>query len=124
MIARRLLRVLAAGAVTMAVCSSSARAEHRASRATYDAIDKVLRPSARTIDDHLASVEVSSKGPYALALERGGQGYRALMKYRSGRWRAVADVSDATGLRCDVAPAAVFSDLHLLRYVSSHRCFG
>jgi hypothetical protein len=110
--------------LTLFVCVGTAAAEHRASRSTFNAVNRLLTPSARTLDDHLASVEVSSFGPYALALERGGQGYRELLKHKRGHWHNVAVVSESTGLQCSVAPQAVIKDLHLLRYAPGHRCYG
>lgn len=102
---------------------ASAGAEHAASRATFRKIDRKLRPSARTLHDHLASVELSDQGPYALAHEVGGQGYRLLLRRgRHGRWRLVADVTEATDFPCGAAPRAVVRDLHVLRYVPRHRC--
>jgi hypothetical protein len=118
------LLVFSMASLTLSVCVGTAVAEHRASRATFNAIDRLLTPSARTLDDHLASVEVNSFGPYALALESGGQGYRELLKHKRGHWRNIAVVSESTGLQCSVAPRAVTKDLHLLRYVPAHRCDG
>ncbi|MDQ2760489.1 MAG: hypothetical protein M3Y17_08685 [Actinomycetota bacterium] len=124
MLTRRVLLLLAAAAIVLEVGIGSAFAEHRASRATFSAINRLLSPSARTLRDHLVSVDVSSKGPYALAFEAGGQDYRGLLKENHRRWHYVADVTVSTGLRCKVAPQAVIQDLHLLRYVTGHRCFG
>ena len=115
---------LATVLIAMVAFMGSAAAEYRASRATFSAINRLLAPSARTLDDHLVSVEVSSVGPFALAAEGGGQGYRELLKHSRGRWLNVAVVSLATGLKCNVAPTAVIHDLHLLRYTSGHRCYG
>jgi hypothetical protein len=95
--------------------ASSAAADHTASNATFREIDRYLTPSARTLDDHLRSVEVSSKGPYALAHEVGGQGYYLVLKRKRSGWRAVVTISDQ-GLRCGLVPKPVISDLHLERY--------
>jgi hypothetical protein len=124
MAVRRLVLALATVVLVAWTCVGSASAEHRASRATFNAINGLLKASARTLDDHLASVEVSSKGPYALAFETGGERYRELLRHRNGRWHNLAVVSQATGFRCGFAPQAVIKDLHILRYVAERRCLS
>jgi hypothetical protein len=93
----------------------AAGAEHPAGRAVFKEIDDYLSPSAATLEDHLASVELSNAGPYALVHEAGGQDYYAVLKRNHGHWRDLATISDQ-GLPCGLVPRAVVRDLHLFRY--------
>jgi hypothetical protein len=92
-----------------------AGAGHPAGKTVFKEIDDYLSPSAATLKDHLASVELSDAGPYALVHEAGGQDYYAVLKRSHGHWRDLATISDQ-GLPCGLVPRAVVRDLHLLRY--------
>lgn len=93
----------------------AAGAEHLAGKAVFKEIEEYLGPSAATLEDHLASVELSDAGPYALVHEAGGQGYYAVLRRSHSHWRDLATISDE-GLRCGLVPRGVIRDLHLLRY--------
>jgi hypothetical protein len=93
----------------------TAGAEHPAGKAVFKEIDDYLSPSAATLEDHLASVELSDAGPYALVHEAGGQDYYAVLLRSHGHWRDLATISDQ-GLPCGLVPRAVVRDLHLLNY--------
>ena len=110
--------------VVVAFGAGSALAEHRPDNGQLLAIAAALRRSIGP-DVRVISVEVSSRGPYALvsAVNRIGMPGWIVVRDRDRRWRVVSVISDQ-GLRCDAVPRAVVADLHLLRYADGRRCSG
>lgn len=113
-ISKRVGLVLLTGWILPILPVSAAYAEHPASKRTFNAIARYVRPSARTIGDHLQWVKVSNKGPYALAHLAGGQPYFLLLKHKKVGWRGIADLGYTPVPRS--VPKAVVADLHLKRH--------
>jgi hypothetical protein len=107
--------IFAVVAALVLALSVAAGAEHPAGKTVLKEINDYLSPSAATLEDHLASVELSDAGPYALVHEAGGQDYYAVLKRSHGHWRDLATISDQ-GLPCGLVPRAVVRDLQLVRY--------
>jgi hypothetical protein len=113
------LSAIALSVVSLAgVFAVVASAERAASASEWTAIDHLLRPSEQSLHEHLVSVKVSTKGPFALAhLVESGEGSQGwdVLKGSGTHWRDIATISDE-GLRCGLVPPPVVSDLHLERY--------
>jgi hypothetical protein len=124
---RRALAAAAASILTLGILSGSALAEHPADSAARAAIGRVLiTRSIRSQGGHLGRVELSTKGPFALAGVTGSKTLDAgwiLMTLTDRRWIEGPVISDE-GLICDQAPAAAISDLHLLHFADGDRCSG
>jgi hypothetical protein len=98
----------------------AARVVHRATPTEFAAINRYLGPGARTLDDKLAWVHVSTRGPFALAYLSGGQEAAVALKGSGSHWRALATITDER-LPCGLVPLAVEAELGMERYLPGHR---
>jgi len=110
---RAALIVMLAAATLLA--PALALAERPARPSEFQAINRLLNSSERSLRDQLAWVHVSTAGPYALAYLTGPQEAAIVLRGAGMRWRWLAAISDE-GLRCGLVPAAVVADLHPERY--------
>ncbi|HSZ69268.1 MAG TPA: hypothetical protein VK756_02790 [Solirubrobacteraceae bacterium] len=101
-------------AATLALAAPAA-AERTATRAEFAAINHYFVRTERTLQDRLAWVKVSTRGPFALADLSGPQVAAVVLRGSGHRWRAIDTISDE-GLKCGLVPHAVIADLHLERY--------
>jgi hypothetical protein len=100
--------------------AAPALAERQATRSEFAAIDHYFRETERTLDDRLAWVHVSTRGPFALAYlssssDGKGQEAAVVLEGSGTRWTSIDTISDE-GLHCGLVPASVVADLHLERY--------
>jgi hypothetical protein len=108
--------LMAALVLLVGALPSGAAAERPATPSEFAAINRLLAPSARTLNVKLAWVKVSTRGPFALAYMNGpGQVGATLLRGSGQHWTYLATISDE-GLRCGLAPPAVIADLHAERF--------
>lgn len=111
----RVAVALAVGALALVV-AASALAERPATRGEFSAIDHLLAPAEESLHVHLDWVNVSTRGPFALAYLTGREQTSAIvLRGKDQRWRSLAAISDE-GLRCGVVPPAVVADLQLEKF--------
>jgi hypothetical protein len=112
---RRGLTALVACLAVLALPAATALAERPATAAEFAAIDRSFTATERTLHVRLEWVQVSTRGPFALAYLRGGQDSAVVLRGSGTHWRGLATISDE-GLRCGLVPPAVIADLHLERW--------
>jgi hypothetical protein len=120
----RARRVALLAATTFAVVApTAALAERPATRPEFTAINRLFKRTEETLHVRLDWVNVSTRGPFALAYLRGGQSSAALLRGSGTQWTDLATISDE-GLRCGLAPASVIADLRLERFNEGPRPCG
>jgi len=91
-------------------------AEQPATRSEFGAINRLLAATEETLHVHLDWVEVSTRGPFALAYLTGpGQISAIVLRGGGQHWRSLGAISDE-GLRCGLVPPAVVAELHLEKF--------